>query len=125
MIEPTPLEAFLNDVASNKPTFALITSKTCQPCKRVKPLFTAAKETFNDFAYFHELDAHELPVEFRTERGIRSVPTLLMYKFGVEEHRLINEADYIRVGEKIGEFITEYNENMMGATRQIQNGEEQ
>lgn len=57
----------------------------CQPCKAMKPIVATAQENGYDIEYFDAEERKDIVEQY----NVRSVPTFVKVKGGVEESRLI------------------------------------
>lgn len=108
-------QKFMSDLVAGKPTFMLVTTHACAPCERAKPMYEAIADVFGEQASFYKGNVTELPPEFVSTRRIRTAPTLLMFRFGVEENRLTGEK-LEQMGIEVGKFIDDYATEQAGAT---------
>ena len=73
----------------------------CQPCKTLAPTFNEVKKSFSDVS-FNEYDV-DTDHEQASKYGIRSVPTVVFVKDGVEVDRLIGVNAKLAYENKINE----------------------
>lgn len=64
-----------------------ITAVWCGPCKSFSPIVTEISETYKNKLKFFKLDADESSARLE-EFGIKSIPTILIFKDGKEIDRL-------------------------------------
>jgi thiol-disulfide isomerase/thioredoxin len=72
-------------------------SKTCEPCKVMKPVFDDLKEDFSQFTW-HYIDIGNDPQKLREKYDVKFVPTLVVETpFGVEKHSGTTAMGYYRI----------------------------
>ena len=116
MPELDNFQKFMSSLMTGKPTFMLLTAKNCAPCEKAKPIYETIKDVFAEQAEFYQSNVVDLPPEFVSTRRIRTAPTLLMFRFGVEENRLFGEEQLAQMGVEIGKFIDDYASEQAGST---------
>lgn len=115
MPELDNFQKFMSSLVTGKPTFMLLTAENCAPCEKAKPMYEAIKDVFGEQADFYQSNVVDLPPEFVATRRVRTAPTLLMFRFGVEENRLAGE-QMEQMGVEIGKFIDDYASENAGAS---------
>lgn len=118
MKEQSMFEKFMSSVASGKPTLLLITAANCKPCEQVKPNFESIASVFEDQLDTYQIDVKDMPVEYLQTRRLQGAPTLLMYSFGVEEHRLSTSEQFAKMGMQVSDFVNRYAQQNMGGASQ-------
>lgn len=112
MPELSIFHKFISSVSIGKPTFLLITKNDCESSKKASLAYLRAKQAFKSEADFYDVSAMHLPDEFLSTRKIKSSPTLLMFRFGIEENRVVGEnawdADKA-IASFVSDFMTECN----------------
>ncbi|HEY1371086.1 MAG TPA: thioredoxin [Candidatus Binatia bacterium] len=73
----------------------------CSPCLRMAPVFDAAAARHAGSAAFFKVNIDDNPALIG-RYGIQSIPTLVLFKDGVEKERLIGTADLEAISEVIG-----------------------
>ncbi|MDC0617928.1 thioredoxin family protein [Candidatus Pelagibacter sp.] len=61
----------------------------CQPCKALKPVMEKLSENYKDKASFYYADIENGGINTGSAAGIRGVPTVIIYKKGVEIDRKV------------------------------------
>ena len=61
----------------------------CGPCKALKPVMDKLSEEYKDKASFWITDIEDSGINTGSSAGIRGVPTLILFKKGVEVDRLV------------------------------------
>jgi thiol-disulfide isomerase/thioredoxin len=121
MRELSITEQINSSVLTGKPVFVMVTATNCPSCDRAKPVFEASEQVFAASADFYSVNIESLDPAWVRGRQLRSAPTLLMYRFGIEENRLSTDEAFQRQGLEIGQFIDDYvTENEGGASTEFQ-----
>ena len=76
----------------------------CGPCKMFAPIFTEVAKKYPLKAVFAKVDT-ELEQTLGGKYHIMSIPTLIVYKNGVEVKRVSGALDPLRLSTLINEFI--------------------
>ncbi len=66
---------------SDKPVVVDFWAEWCGPCKSLAPIFEEVSKKFSDQVVFAKLNIDDSP-EAPTRVGIRSIPTLMLFKGG-------------------------------------------
>ena len=61
----------------------------CGPCKALKPVMDKLSEEYKDKASFWITDIEDSGINTGSAAGIRGVPTLILYKKGIEVARKV------------------------------------
>ena len=61
----------------------------CGPCKSLKPIMDRLAENYKDKASFYYADIEDGGINTGSVAGIRGVPTVIIYKKGVEVDRKV------------------------------------
>ena len=61
----------------------------CQPCKVLKPVMDKLSENYKDKVNFYYADIEEGGINTGSAAGIRGVPTVIIYKKGIEVDRKV------------------------------------
>tara|TARA_B110000438_G_scaffold160337_1_gene153568 strand:- start:1816 stop:2133 length:318 start_codon:yes stop_codon:yes gene_type:complete len=61
----------------------------CGPCKMLKPIMEKLSEEYKDKANFYYADIDEAAMNTATSASVRGVPTVVVYKKGVEVDRKV------------------------------------
>ena len=61
----------------------------CSPCKALKPVMDKLSDQYKDRANFYITDIEDAGINTGSAAGIRGVPTVIIYKKGVEVDRKI------------------------------------
>lgn len=76
-------------------------SKTCPPCKIIKPALEELKEDYPEYTWI-DVDIHEDPHGLTRKMGVMAVPTVIVHKDGREVGRQMGAdiASYFRLMKK-------------------------
>ena len=61
----------------------------CSPCKALKPVMDKLSDEYKDRANFYITDIEESGINTGSAAGIRGVPTVIIYKKGIEVDRKV------------------------------------
>jgi len=61
----------------------------CGPCKVLKPIMEKLSDEFKDKANFYYADIDEKAINLASAAAVRGVPTIVVYKKGVEVARKV------------------------------------
>lgn len=75
------MSKFSKLIAQDQPTLVDVFATWCGPCKAMAPLFEQAKKQLGDSVTALKIDMDKNPA-FASRYGIRSVPTLMLFKNG-------------------------------------------
>lgn len=76
----------------------------CGPCKMFAPIFTETSKKYPLKAVFAKVDT-ELEQTLGSKYHIMSIPTLVVFKNGVEVKRVSGALDPLRLSNLVNEFI--------------------
>lgn len=81
---------FEKEIYNNpNPVMVMVGASYCNPCKFMKPLFAALKKEWADRVPMFYLDVDDQGnKEFAQENDVKSMPTFILFKEGVEVTRL-------------------------------------
>lgn len=72
-------------------------SKTCEPCKVMKPVFDDLKEEFPNFIWTY-IDIGNDPEKLKEKYDVKFVPTLVIVSSkGIQKHSGTKSAEYYRM----------------------------
>ena len=76
----------------------------CGPCRMLTPIVTELKERYEGKAGVHKVNVDDNQ-ELAKELGIRSIPTVIIYKDGQEVDRIAGAKEISLYEEKINAFL--------------------
>lgn len=80
---------FESDVLkSDKPVLVDFWAEWCGPCRMIAPTVEAVAEEFNDKAGVYKMNVDE-NLDTPQRYGIRGIPTLILFKDGKEQERIV------------------------------------
>lgn len=82
------MKEMMQAIASGKSVIVKLSQVNCAPCVAIQKPFGVLAEQHEQEAEFFAYDVSELPVQFLKARGVRSVPTVLFFRHGIEVSRL-------------------------------------
>ncbi len=85
---------------SERPVLVDFWAPWCSPCLRMAPVFDAAAARHAGTTAFFKVNIDDNGV-LVGRYGIQSIPTLILFKDGVEKERLIGTADVEQIAELI------------------------
>ncbi len=77
----------------SKPTFVDFWAEWCAPCRAMEPAFEKLAENYSSQFNFAKVNVDEEP-ELAGKFGIRSIPTLILFKDGKIAQQLIGARPY-------------------------------
>ena len=80
------MENFYDIINSEKPTLVDFFATWCSPCQMLSPILESVSTEVGDTAKVLKVDI-EKNMDFAREYGVRSVPTLILFKEGKEVWR--------------------------------------
>ena len=84
----TVKEDRFDDIKESKVAVADFSATWCGPCKMMAPVFHAVADEMGDEVDFYSVDVDENP-GLAAANKVFSVPTLILYKNGVESSRSV------------------------------------
>jgi len=76
----------------------------CSPCKMLTPVISELKEKYDGKAGIHKVNVDDNS-ELAKEMGIRSIPTVILFKDGQEMERISGAKEISLYEEKINSFL--------------------
>ena len=78
------------DKIKNEDTCVIQFSATwCAPCQSLKPVMSTLSDQYKDKANFYYADIEDAGINTGSAAGVRGVPTVVIYKKGVEIDRKV------------------------------------
>ena len=82
-------EDFENKLKNEEVSVIQFSAAWCGPCKALKPVMDKLSEEYKDKANFYYGDIEDGAINTGSAAGIRGVPTVIVYKKGVEINRKV------------------------------------
>ena len=82
-------EDFHSKVKNEEVSILQFSASWCQPCKILKPIMEKLSEEYKDKVNFYYADIDEKAINTSTSASVRGVPTVVIYKKGVEDARKV------------------------------------
>ena len=82
-------EDFENKIKNEDVSILQFSASWCQPCKVLLPVMEKLSEEYKDRANFYYGDIEDGALNTGSAAGIRGVPTVIIYKKGVEIDRKV------------------------------------
>jgi thioredoxin 1 len=96
---------FETDVlGSDKPVLVDFWAEWCGPCRMIAPTVEAIAEEYNDKAEVYKMNVDEnmnVPQQF----GIRGIPTLILFKSGKEQERIVGAVTREAIAKVIEKYV--------------------
>ena len=96
-------EDFENKIKNEDVSVIQFSAAWCGPCKALKPVMDKLAVEYKDKAGFYYADIEDGGINTGSAAGIRGVPTVIIYKKGVEVDRKVGgvpEGTYERIFRK-------------------------
>ena len=81
-------EDFENKIKKEDISVIQFSASWCSPCKALKPVMDKLSDEYKDRANFYITDIEDSGINTGSSAGIRGVPTVIIYKKGVEVDRM-------------------------------------
>ncbi len=109
LLDTTPIELNQNNfdhvvVNSEIPVIVDFWAPWCSPCKMMAPIFNEVSQKYPLKALFVKVNT-ELEQSLGVKYNIRSIPTLVIYKNGIEKKRVSGALDPLKLSSFINENI--------------------
>ena len=80
-------EDFENKIKKEDISVIQFSASWCSPCKALKPVMDKLSDEYKDRANFYITDIEDSGINTGSAAGIRGVPTVIIYKKGIEVDR--------------------------------------
>jgi thioredoxin 1 len=95
---------FESDVLnSDKPVLVDFWAEWCGPCRMIAPSVEAVAEEFDGRASFFKMNVDENPT-VPDKYGIRGIPTLILFKNGVEQERIVGAVSRDAIAKVVSKY---------------------
>jgi len=82
-------EDFENRVKQEEVSVIQFSAAWCGPCKALKPVMDKLSDEYKDKATFYYGDIEDGAINTGSAAGVRGVPTVILYKKGIEVARKV------------------------------------
>ena len=82
-------EDFENKIKKEDISVIQFSASWCAPCKALKPVMDKLSDEYKDRANFYITDIEDSGINTGSAAGIRGVPTVIIYKKGIEVDRKV------------------------------------
>ena len=82
-------EEFETKIKNEDVSVVQFSAEWCAPCKSLKPIMDKFSDSFKDKASFYYADIENGGINTGSAAGVRGVPTVIVYKKGVEVDRKV------------------------------------
>ena len=82
-------EDFENKLKNEEVSILQFSASWCSPCKQLKPIMDKLSDEYKDKANFYYGDIEDGAINTGSAHGIRGVPTVIIFKKGVEINRKV------------------------------------
>ncbi len=82
-------EDFENKIKKEDISVIQFSASWCSPCKALKPVMDKLSDEYKDRANFYITDIEDSGINTGSAAGIRGVPTVIIYKKGIEIDRKV------------------------------------
>ncbi len=109
LLDATPIELDATNfdhvvVNSEIPVIVDFWAPWCGPCKMMAPVFNEVAQKYPLKALFTKVNTEEQQI-LGSKYGIRSIPTLVVFKNGIEVKRVSGALDPLRLSNLVNEYL--------------------
>jgi thioredoxin 1 len=100
----TDTEFEQNVLGSEKPVLVDFWAEWCGPCRMIAPSVEAVAEQFEGKAGFYKMNVDE-NINVPQQYGIRGIPTLIVFKGGQEQERIVGAVTREAIAKVVGKYV--------------------
>jgi thioredoxin 1 len=89
---------------SEKPTLVDFWAEWCGPCRMIAPTVEAIAEEYKDKASVYKMNVDE-QLNVPQQYGIRGIPTLILFKGGQEQERIVGAVTREAIARVIDKYV--------------------
>ena len=89
---------------SSQPVLVDFWAEWCGPCRMIAPSVDAVAEQFGSKAGFFKMNVDENP-DVPQRYGIRGIPTLILFKGGQEQERIVGAVSREAIASVVGKYV--------------------
>jgi len=82
-------EQFETIIKNEDVSIVQFSAEWCQPCKALKPVMEKLSDSYKSKASFYYADIENDGINTGSAAGVRGVPTIIIYKKGIEVDRKV------------------------------------